>query len=101
MCCNEDKGLLLTLGKTQIDAMFSRQEKGPVIDDSEFMPLVEVVLTAFETTDIADEVADELWEYTFDLYDKACKEAEPDSPSKENWQLMQSYLLGERRLKRH
>ena len=100
MCCNKGQEVLLTLGKTQIDEMFARQWKGGPVDDSEFMPLVEVVLTAFETADIAEEVADELWEYTFDLYDKTCKEAMPDSPSKENRQLMQSYLLGERRLKR-
>jgi hypothetical protein len=41
--------LLLWLGQAQIDAMFARQEAGPVIDDSEFLPLVEAVLTAFET----------------------------------------------------
>ena len=33
---------LLALGKTQVDVMFSRQEDGPVIDDSEFLPMLEV-----------------------------------------------------------
>lgn len=88
---------MLTLGKAQVAAMFDRQEHGPVIDDSEFLPLVEAVLAAFETAGISKEVVDELWEYAFDVYDQACKEAEPDSTTKDNRQLMQRYLSGERR----
>ena len=38
--------LVLRLGKAQVDAMFGRQDEGPVIDDAEFVPLVESVLTA-------------------------------------------------------
>lgn len=88
--------LLLRLGKAQIDAMFARQEEGPAIDDSEFLPLVEVVLTAFEKT-ASVAVAEELWEYGFAVYDRICKEVEPDSTAAENRELMQSYLLGKRR----
>ena len=94
-----DKQVLLTLGKAQVSAMFARQEQGPTSDDTEFIPLVEVVLNAFETTGISKEVVDELWEFAFDIYDRTCKEAEPESATKENRQLMQSYLLGKRRLK--
>ena len=94
-----DKQVLLTLGKSQVSAMFARQEQGPTTDDSEFIPLVEVVLMAFETTGISKEVVDELWEYVFNIYDRTCKEAEPESATKENRQLMQSFLLGKRRRK--
>ena len=95
-----DKQVLLTLGKAQVSAMFARQMQGPVTDDTEFIPLVEVVLDAFETTaGISQEVVEELWEFAFDIYDRACKEAEPESATKENRQLMQSYLLGKRRRK--
>ncbi len=66
------------------------------IDDSQFLPFVEVVLTAFEAIDLA--VAAELWDHAYSVYDRICKEAEPQSTAVENQQLMQSYLLGERRL---
>src|SRR5689334_25382971 len=55
-------GLVVKLGKAQVDAMFDRQDKGPAIDDSEVLPLVEAVLTAFETTGLDGEVVGELWE---------------------------------------
>ncbi len=89
--------LLLALGKAQVDAMFHRQEDYAV-DDSEFLPLVEVVLNAFEAVGNA-EVAEQVWEYAFDSYDKACKEADSSSTTAENRRLMQSYLLGKRRNK--
>ncbi|MGO9109674.1 MAG: hypothetical protein ACLP9L_10610 [Thermoguttaceae bacterium] len=87
--------LLLVLGKAQVNAMFHRQEDHAV-DDSEFLPLVEVVLNTFEVVG-NQEVAEQIWEYVFDIYDKACKEADPESTTAENGRLMQSYLLGRRR----
>lgn len=68
--------LLVTLGKAQVDAMFRRQDDYPV-DDSEFLPLVEAALTAFETTGIDEAVAEAVWEHAFHVYDQACKEAPP------------------------
>ena len=92
---DDNAQLLLALGKAQVDAMFLRQEDYAV-DDSEFLPLVEVVLDTFEV--VGDqEVAEQVWEYAFGMYDKVCKEAEPTSTTAENRQLMQSYLLGKRR----
>ncbi len=95
---DDNAKLLLALGKAQVDAMFHRQEDYAV-DDSEFLPLVEVVLNAFEAIG-EQEVAEQVWEYAFDMYDKACKEAEPTSTTAENRRLMQSYLLGKRRKRR-
>jgi hypothetical protein len=92
--------LVVRLGRAQVDAMFARQDKGPVIDDSEFLPLVESVLTAFETAGIGNEIVDELWEYAYSRYDRACKEHEPGSTTGENTRLMRSYLLGPRRISR-
>ena len=69
---DDNAKLLLALGKAQVDAMFHRQEDYAV-DDSEFLPLVEVVLNAFEAVG-KQEVAEQVWEYAFDIYDKACKE---------------------------
>jgi hypothetical protein len=87
---------LVRLGKAQIDGMFARQDDYP-IDDSEFLPLVQVVLTEFETIDLA--IAAELWQYTYAVYDRMCKEAVPESTADENRKLMQSYLLRKRRRK--
>jgi hypothetical protein len=87
--------LPLRLGKAQIDAMFTRQCEGPAIDDSDFLPLVEVVLTAYEKAEIDSDVVEQLWEYAFDVYDRLCKEAAPESTTAENRELMQSYLLRE------
>lgn len=52
--------LLLALGKSQIDAMFRRQEEHAA-DDSEFLPFVEVVLNAFETVGTDKKTVDEIW----------------------------------------
>jgi len=78
---DDNAKLLLALGKAQVDAMFHRQEDYAV-DDSEFLPLVEVVLNAFEAVG-AQDVAEQVWEYAFDSYDKDCKEAEPRSTTAE------------------
>ena len=94
---DDSRTSLVRLGKTQIDALFARQEQGPAIDDSQFLPLVEAVLTAFEKAESDNTVAEELWEYAFAVYDRMCKEAEPTSTAAENQELMQSYLLGKRR----
>ena len=84
---------LLALGKAQVDAMFRRQDDH-AIDDSEFLPLLEGVLTALETTSIEKEVAEEVWEYAFTVYDRACKEADPTFTTAENRKLMAGVPLG-------
>ena len=97
---DDSRTQLIRLGQTQIDGMFARQDEGPAIDDSEFLPLVEVVLTAFEKTQGDDTLAEELWEYAFAVYDRMCKQADPTSTAAENRKLMQRYLLGKRRVTR-
>jgi hypothetical protein len=88
---------VLRLGKAQIDAMFQRVDQH-AIDDSEFIPLLEVVLNAFETAGVEQSAVEELWQHAYLAYDSACREAEPDSPFEENKELMQRYLLGPRKL---
>ncbi len=99
MANSELNTVLLALGKAQVDAMFRRQE-AHAVDDSEFLPLVEVVVMAFETPGIEKDVAEEVWEYAFAVYDRACKQADPTWTTAENRKLMQKYLLGPRGLKR-
>jgi hypothetical protein len=90
--------LVLRLGQAQVDAMFGRQDDGPIIDDAEFVPLVEVVLTAFEAAGIDGQVVEELWEYAYSRYDRYCQQADPSFTTAENIRLMRSYLLGPRRI---
>lgn len=92
--------IAVRLGKAQVDAMFERQNKGPVIDDAEFVPLVESVLTAFEAAGFDSQVVEDLWEYAYSQYDRYCNEADPAFTTSENILLMRSYLLGPRRIKR-
>ena len=89
---NEIRPILLRLGKSQIDAMFARQDESPAIDDSDFLPLVKVVLTAFRTMEDGDTVVEDLWNHAYAVYDRICKEVEPESTTDENRELMQSYL---------
>jgi hypothetical protein len=94
------KELVLRLGKAQVDAMFGRQDDGTIIDDAEFVPLVEAVLTAFEAAGIEGQIAEELWDYAYSRYDRYCQQADPSFTTAENIRLMRSSLLGPRRISR-
>ena len=98
VACSDIELLLTRLGKAQIDAMFARQDDGLTIDDAEFLPLVEVVLTAYEVAKCGNTVVEELWRHAYAVYDRMCKEAEPESTTSENRKLMQSYFLGKHRV---
>ncbi len=89
--------LVVRLGKAQIDAMFQRVDQH-AIDDSEFIPLLEVVLNAFETAGVEQSAVEELRQHAYLTYDRACRDAMPNSPFDENKELMQRYLLGPRKL---
>ena len=92
------RNTLLALGKAQVDAMFARQASFTAIDDSEFLPLIECVLMAFESHGLDSAGAEELWDYAYRVYDRACCEADPDYGFEENRDLMLSHLCGTRRL---
>ena len=90
---------LVLVGKAQVDALFTRQADGRfTIDDSEFVPLVECVLTTFESHGLDPAALDELWNHAYHVYDKLCREADPDYTFEENRDLMRSHLCGPRRL---
>jgi hypothetical protein len=92
--------LALRLGKAQVDAMFGRLDEGPLIDDGEFVPLVEAVPTAFEAAGIDGRVVEELWEYAYSRYDRYCQQSDPSFTTAENIRLMRGYLVGPRRINR-
>lgn len=97
MCSSETAtALIVRVGKAQIDAMFRRVEQC-AIDDSEFIPLVEVVLDAFEAAGVKPDAVEELWEYAYLTYDSACREADPNFTFEENKDMMRRYLLGRRK----
>jgi len=97
---DKSRTLLVKLGKTQIDAMFARQQEGPAIDDSDFVPLLAIVVVAFEMTRNDEALTDELWDYALTVYDRICQENDPRSTTAENRQLMLSYMLEKPRARR-
>ena len=99
MCQNEGKGLLLALGKRQIDALFEMQmgDATMMLDDSEFVPLVEMILGTFEQTSLDATGVEQLWDYAYSAYDTACRDVDSDFSSEENKRLMQGYLVGPRK----
>ena len=99
---NDRKTVLLALGKTQIDRLFKMQMDDSVemLDDSVFVPLVEIILGTFEDAGLDAADVEQLWNYAYSAYDSACRGAEPESRFAENKRLMQSFLLGPRRKKR-
>lgn len=99
MCERDGKALLLALGETQIDAMFKMQlsDSALTLDDSEFVPLVEMILRTFEGAGIDAAGVEQLWDYAYSAYDAACRKADPDFSFEENKRLMQGYLVGPRK----
>ena len=98
MCQNDGRALLLTLGKGQIDALFRRQSNSrTMLDDSEFVPLVETILGTFEDAGLDAAGVEQLWDHAYSAYDLACREAAPTFSFEENKLLMRGYLVGPRR----
>ncbi len=96
---DDSRTLAVRLGKAQIEAMFARQDVA-LLDDSEFLPMLEAVLTVYEDILSDAATAEELWEWAFAVYDRLCKQAQPASTTTDNRKLMRSYLLGRRGSKR-
>ena len=90
---------LLALGKAQVDALLAFQEGTLAIDDSEFVPRLEAVLTTFESHGLEPAGVEELWDYAYRAYDRACREADPNFTFEENRDLLRGYLRGPRRLR--
>ncbi len=103
MCEHDGKALLFALGRTQIDALFERQmgDSALTLDDSEFVPLVEMILRTFEQTGLDAAGVEQLWDYAYSAYDAACREADSDFSFEENKRLMQGYLVGPRKATPH
>ena len=83
---NDADALLLSLGKAQIDAMFEMHmgDSGVTLDDSEFVPLVEMILGTFEEMGLDAAGIEQLWDHAYSAYDSACREADPTFSFEEN-----------------
>ena len=92
-----DTASVIFLGKTQIDNIFDHQRK-VTLDDSEFIPFLEVVLNSFESIKLNPAAMDELWNHAYSVYDQLCRRADPSCSFEENRDLMRKYLLGSRRI---
>lgn len=93
-----DEHIAVTLGKAQVDALFRRQaDLRTVLDDEDFIPLLEAVLTPYEGIGLSPASVEALWEHAYTAYDRLCREADPAFTSEENRALMRRYLVGPRR----
>ena len=83
--------ILLAIGRRQVDAMFEFTERDP-IDDEMFVPMLANLVKCFQYRKVPMGMADQIWDYAIEVYDKLCKEAEPESTYEENKAHMLSFL---------
>jgi hypothetical protein len=89
---------VVALGKAQVEALFRRQaDPHTMLDDRDFVPLLEAVLTAFDTIGLNTAGVEALWDHAYTAHDRLCREADPSFTADENRALMRRYLLGPRR----
>ncbi len=93
-----DEQTLVALGKAQVESLFQRQTNPQtLLDDRDFVPLLEAVLSAFETIELSPESIEAIWQHAYAEYDRLCREVAPAFSFDENRALMQGYLTGPRR----
>ena len=83
---------ILSLGKIQIDELFQWYHK-VTMDDSDFIPILDVIIEAFKYAGSPAAVIGELRSHAMKRYHDACQEAAPEIPFQDNKKLMLSYLL--------
>jgi DNA-binding MarR family transcriptional regulator len=84
---------MLRLGKIQIDDLFAHNAQHP-LDDSEFIPLLEMLMESFSRAGLGAAQVKELRRCVCEVYHRCCQEAEPESTFEENMELMFSFLPG-------
>ena len=84
---------LAHLGKIRVDDLFSHNYRNP-LDDSEFLPLLEVLIESSAHAGLGSLRVKELRRHACELYHRYCQEAQPESTFEENRELMFSYLPG-------
>jgi hypothetical protein len=93
-----DEQTLVSLGKAQVQALFQRQTNPKtLLDDRDLVPLLEAVLSAFETIELSLASIEAPWPQAYSEYDRLCRQDAPSFSFDENRALMQRYLTGPRR----
>jgi hypothetical protein len=93
-----DEEAVVALGKEQVEALFRRQETpGQMLDDRDFIPLLEAVVSAFGTMGLSAARVEAIWDHAYNVYDRLCRQSDPSFSFEENRELMRRYLVGPRR----
>src|SRR5439155_24971843 len=84
-----DEQAVVALGRAQVDALFRRQaDPHTLLDDRDFIPLLEAVVGAFETIGLSPAGVEALWDHAYAAYDRLCREVDPAFTFEENRELM-------------
>jgi hypothetical protein len=93
-----DEAAVVALGKAQVEALFRRQETpGLMLDDRDFIPLLEAVVSAFEAMGLSPASVEVVWDHAYNVYDQLCRTADPSFSFEDNRELMRRHLVGPRR----
>jgi len=82
---------MLLLGKIQIDALFPHKDRNP-LDDAKFLPLLDTVIESFARAGLSARRINELRRHACELYNRRCREEEPESTFETNKERMFSHL---------
>ena len=81
-----------------LEALFRRQETpGLMLDDRDFIPLLEAVVSAFEAMGLSPASVEALWDHAYNVHDRLCRTADPSFTFEDNRELMRRHLVGPRR----
>ena len=87
----DTKAIMLRLGKIQIDALFAQKDRNP-LDDAKFIPLLNTVIESFARAGLSARRINELRRHACELYNRRCREEEPESTFETNKERMFSHL---------
>jgi LexA DNA binding domain len=83
-------------GKAQLDNLFAHNDRNP-IDDSEFLPLLDVIIESFAEAGQSAVVVKQLRRRACELYDRCCRQKAPNSTREANLELMFGFLPAAKR----
>jgi hypothetical protein len=87
----EKETILLRSGRSQLDQVFNHNARRP-LDDSEFIPLVGVLINSFEFAGLGTTAVRQLRRHACETYHRWCQQNAPETTLEEDAGLMLSYL---------
>jgi len=88
---SDNETILLRFGKSQIEHWFGYNNEHP-LDDSEFVPLLEMLIDSFAQAGLGTAPVQELRRHACQVYHRYCQQAAPETTFEEDIQLMFNYL---------